>query len=34
MIEFRNVSKKYDTGTEAIHNINFKINKGEFEAWE
>ncbi len=30
MIEFRNVSKKYDTGTEAIHNINFKINKGEF----
>ena len=30
MIEFRNVSKKYDTGTEAIHNVNFKINKGEF----
>ena len=31
MIEFRNVSKKYDTGTEeAVHNINFKINKGEF----
>ena len=30
MIEFRNVSKKYETGTEAIHNINFKINKGEF----
>ena len=30
MIEFRNVSKKYDTGTEAIHNISFKINKGEF----
>ena len=29
MIEFRNVSKKYDTGTEAIHNVNFKINKGE-----
>ena len=31
MIEFRNVSKKYPTGTEeAIHNANFKINKGEF----
>ena len=30
MIEFRNVSKKYDTGTEAIHNVNFRINKGEF----
>ena len=30
MIEFRNVSKTYDTGTEAIHNANFKINKGEF----
>ena len=30
MIEFRNVSKKYDTWTEAIHNVNFKINKGEF----
>jgi len=30
MIEFRNVSKRYDTGTEAIHNINFKIEKGEF----
>ena len=30
MIEFRNVSKVYDTGTEAIHNANFKIDKGEF----
>ena len=31
MIEFRNVSKKYETGdTESIHNANFKINKGEF----
>ena len=30
MIEFRNVSKTYDTGTEAIHNANFKIDKGEF----
>ena len=29
MIEFRNVSKVYDTGTEAIHNANFKIDKGE-----
>jgi len=30
MIEFKNVSKKYSTGTEAVHNANFKINKGEF----
>lgn len=31
MIEFRNVSKKYETAdSEAIHNANFKINKGEF----
>ena len=30
MIEFRNVSKKYSTGTEAVHNANFKINKGDF----
>ena len=30
IIEFRNVSKTYDTGTEAIHNANFKIDKGEF----
>lgn len=30
MIEFRNVSKKYDTGTEAVNNANFKIDKGEF----
>ncbi len=30
MIEFRNVSKKYITGTEAVHNANFKIDKGEF----
>ena len=30
MIEFRNVSKTYDTGTEAVHNANFKIDKGEF----
>lgn len=30
MIEFRNVNKTYDTGTEAVHNANFKIDKGEF----
>ena len=30
MIEFRNVTKKYGTGTEAVHNANFKIDKGEF----
>ena len=30
MIEFRNVSKTYDTGTEAVHNANFVIDKGEF----
>ena len=30
MIEFRNVNKTYGTGTEAVHNANFKIEKGEF----
>ena len=30
MIEFRNVNKTYSTGTEAVHNANFKIDKGEF----
>ena len=30
MIEFRNVNKIYSTGTEAVHNANFKIDKGEF----
>lgn len=31
MIEFRNVSKKYDnTDNYAIRNANFRINKGEF----
>ena len=30
MIEFRNVNKTYNTGTEAVHNANFKIEKGEF----
>ena len=30
MIEFRNVSKIYGTGTEAVHDANFTIEKGEF----
>lgn len=30
MIEFKNVSKTYDTGTEAVKNANFKIEKGDF----
>ena len=30
MIEFRNVYKKYNTGTEAVKNANFIIEKGEF----
>ena len=30
MMEFRNVSKTYDTGTEAVHKANFNIEKGEF----
>ena len=30
MIEFRNVSKTYDTGTEAVDKANFNIEKGEF----
>ena len=30
MIEFRNVSKTYDTGTEAVHDVTFSIQKGEF----
>jgi cell division transport system ATP-binding protein len=30
MIEFKNVSKTYSTGTEAVHNANFVIEKGEF----
>ena len=28
--EFRNVSKVYNNGTEALHNINLKVEKGEF----
>ncbi len=30
MIEFRNVNKTYNTGTEAVKNANFRIEKGEF----
>ena len=30
MIEFRNVTKTYETGTEAVINANFVIDKGEF----
>ena len=30
MIEFKNVCKTYSTGTEAVNNANFKIEKGEF----
>ena len=30
MIEFKNVTKTYDTGTEAVHNASFTIEKGEF----
>lgn len=30
MIEFRNVSKVYNNGTEALHNISLKVEKGEF----
>lgn len=30
MIEFRNVSKTYGTGIEAVHKANFNIDKGEF----
>lgn len=30
MIEFQNVSKRYKNGTEALKNINLKIEKGEF----
>ncbi len=30
MIEFRNVTKTYDTGTEAVKNASFVIEKGEF----
>ena len=30
LIEFRNVSKVYNNGTEALHNINLTVEKGEF----
>lgn len=30
MIEFKNVSKTYSTGTEAVHNASFHIEKGDF----
>ncbi len=30
MIEFRNVSKVYNNGTEALHNVNLQVEKGEF----
>lgn len=30
MIEFRNVSKVYNNGTEALHNINLNVEEGEF----
>lgn len=30
MIEFRNVHKKYETGTVAVEEANFTIEKGEF----
>jgi len=30
MIEFRNVSKTYESGVEAVHDANFRIEKGEF----
>ena len=30
MIEFKNISKTYGTGTKAVKNANFKIEKGEF----
>ena len=30
MIEFKNVCKTYSTGTEAVNNSSFKIEKGEF----
>lgn len=30
MIEFRNVSKVYNNGTEALHCVNLQVEKGEF----
>lgn len=30
MVEFRDVTKKYPSGTIALRDVNFKVNKGEF----
>ena len=30
MIEFKNVYKKYDNGTEALKGVNLRIERGEF----
>jgi len=30
VVEFRNVTKRYDNGTLALQNVNIKIDKGEF----
>ena len=30
MIEFKNVSKTYDNGTQALKNVNLRIEDGEF----
>ena len=30
MIEFKNVSKTYDNGTQALKDVSLKIDKGEF----
>lgn len=30
MVEFRNVSKTYENGTEALKNVSLKVEKGEF----
>lgn len=30
MVEFKNVSKRYQNGTQALKDVNLKINKGEF----
>jgi len=30
LVELKNVTKVYESGTHALHNVNIKINKGEF----
>ena len=30
MIELKNVSKTYQSGTHALHNVNLSIDEGEF----